>query len=671
MADSIRELRERVKLDYQLAEAAQDRGEANKKIEKILSRIEETESRILEIEEGIEDSLVGQEGLAKKANKLGKKKAKDAEKVLLLGKDNAKVLNKLYSQEEAHLGVVHNILKGNVNLEKDALRIVEDNVDFIENMGSGMVDIAQLEEKLKLLDKDRGDIAKAIGDEGEAYVQSLEDTVKGRLLEQRAMARNESMMGSMDDLSGGMLSKGKGMLKQFKGMGVAGGLVAAGLAAAVAILISFSGKLDKLGEEFGAIGVQSGQLQSNLLQGEVAATRLGKSLEDVISATTAMTDDFGVTLSEASALSGTIVDTSVAIGIGSAEAGKLMGTFKEIVGLSSQQSDNLIKQTYLLATASDVAPRAVMADIAGSTETVAKFTHAGGENIARAAIQARRLGTTFDSIASAAEGMLDFESSIAAEIEAQIFTGKQLNLQRARELSLAGDLEGLQKEITAQVGSEAEFNAMNVLQRQALAKAFGMSVADISKMVSKQEEAVTLAGQLAGQTGFDELVGEKGISTLTRLMGGLKSLGASLTNSLGPALNAVISILIPVAKVLEFLLQLINPIFRAISTVIETVMKPFGTAFGLASPTAPAAAPQFAGLGETQMATMTAGTAGEAAFQNQSMNNMIDSFNTGMDRLVAATDTANTQRSGYYADADTRARRTGGAVRRSFESGVI
>ena len=45
----------------------------------------------------------------------------------------------------------------------------------------------------------------------------------------------------------------------------------------------------------------------------------------------------------------------------------------------------------------------------------------------------------------------------------------------------------MQKEILSQVGSEAEFNNMNRLQRTALAEAFGMNTAELSKMVREQE----------------------------------------------------------------------------------------------------------------------------------------------------------------------------------------
>jgi hypothetical protein len=71
-------------------------------------------------------------------------------------------------------------------------------------------------------------------------------------------------------------------------------------------------------------------------------------------------------------------------------------------------------------------------------------------------------------------------------MEAEILLGRQLNLDKARQLALSGDIEGLQREVLKNVGSESEFNAMNVLQRRALAQSIGISVTELSKMVANQ-----------------------------------------------------------------------------------------------------------------------------------------------------------------------------------------
>ena len=128
--------------------------------------------------------------------------------------------------------------------------------------------------------------------------------------------------------------------------------------------------------------------------------------------------------------------------------------------------------------------------------------------------------------------MLDFQTAIEDAMTASVMIGRQVNIQKLQELSLAGDLEGVSKEQRRLLGDQESFLSMNVLQREALAKAVGLSVDQAAKMLDHEKEAITLAGELGAQKGFEDLVGEKGISTLTQLTGSLKSLGATLTNSL-------------------------------------------------------------------------------------------------------------------------------------------
>ena len=88
-----------------------------------------------------------------------------------------------------------------------------------------------------------------------------------------------------------------------------------------------------------------------------------------------------------------------------------------------------------------------MQDLAENTELFAEFAKDGGKNIAAAAIAARKLGLNLGTVAGIAESLLDFESSIGHEMEASMLIGRQLSLDKARELALTGDLAGLSEEI--------------------------------------------------------------------------------------------------------------------------------------------------------------------------------------------------------------------------------
>jgi len=65
--------------------------------------------------------------------------------------------------------------------------------------------------------------------------------------------------------------------------------------------------------------------------------------------------------------------------------------------------------------------------------------------ISKAVTQAKLLGTNMKDVAAAGKQLLDFESSISAEMNAELLTGKQLNLERARAAALMGDTETLAK----------------------------------------------------------------------------------------------------------------------------------------------------------------------------------------------------------------------------------
>ena len=100
----------------------------------------------------------------------------------------------------------------------------------------------------------------------------------------------------------------------------------------------------------------------------------------------------------------------------------------------------------------------------------------------------------FPTIAFSASNLMSL-SSINAEMEASVLLGRSVNMERARELAFAGDLEGMQKEIMRQVGSEADFLAMNLVQREALAEAAGLTLTDLSKMVAAEEKLMTMSAE--------------------------------------------------------------------------------------------------------------------------------------------------------------------------------
>ena len=164
---------------------------------------------------------------------------------------------------------------------------------------------------------------------------------------------------------------------------------------------------------------------------------------------------------------------------------------------------------------------------------------------------------TLEGVAAAGAQLLNFETSISNELEAELLIGKQINLERARLAALTGDYETLTKEINKNIGDFGDFTKMNVLQQEALAKSVGMTANELSDVLLKNEniEALAQEARLAGdedlakqlearsaQEDFNDAV-EKLKGIFTDIMGG----------PLAGILDVFGSILSTVGSIIKFL----------------------------------------------------------------------------------------------------------------------
>ena len=440
-------------------------------------------------------------------------------------------------------------LQEQINLRKELLKLsyeeqskmdesastLQSRTDILQKIVSASEGALSAEEKSAQYASIRSDLEekiqhyKGIGHTVQADSYALElEVLKTKEDQLEAQSNvNGALKEAGDSLLGGMITKGEQLAETLK---KPGGLLVIGLTAAVALLMTFSKTTDKIGEKFGALGVNN--LSQELREANVVAAGLGRSIDDVGNSLQALADDFGVITQGSKDLLNSITETSVAIGMSNDEGAKLFGTLKSIVGLSDIQAENLAKQTALLADQEGLIPSTVMRDVADSSEEVAKFTKDGGKNIMRAAIEARKLGMSLSQAASMAEGLLDFESSIEKSMEASLMLGRRVNLDRARQLSLAGDMEGALKEMLKQVGTEAEFNRLNVLQRQSLAEALGTNVSQLTKMVQLQGKSTNEMSKLTDMK-IEDLVAEDAISNMTMLNNTMKKISANIQAAIG------------------------------------------------------------------------------------------------------------------------------------------
>ncbi len=195
-------------------------------------------------------------------------------------------------------------------------------------------------------------------------------------------------------------------------------------------------------------------------------------------------------LGDLSAASGEAADDMAALaattGASAQVAGKLQASLQQLPGATQKSSVETAQFAGNLARAANVAPGKVLESMANSSEEMAKFSANGGQNFARAAVGAAKMGVEVAKIANAAESLLEFESSINKQMEASVLLGREINFDKARELAIQGDLMGATQSMLSQLGGEAEFNKMNLIQKKALAESMGMSVADMGKLVKNQ-----------------------------------------------------------------------------------------------------------------------------------------------------------------------------------------
>tara|TARA_B100001093_G_scaffold237161_1_gene227278 strand:+ start:5465 stop:8248 length:2784 start_codon:yes stop_codon:yes gene_type:complete len=119
--------------------------------------------------------------------------------------------------------------------------------------------------------------------------------------------------------------------------------------------------------------------------------------------------------------------------------------------------------------------------------------------LAKTLYTSKKLGLSFAEMESISSSMLDFESSIQNELEAELLTGKNLNLEQARLLALKGDVAGASAEIAKQVGSAEKFGKMNVIQQESLAKAVGLTKDQLANSLIEQE-AIAALSEFEGKT---------------------------------------------------------------------------------------------------------------------------------------------------------------------------
>ena len=242
-----------------------------------------------------------------------------------------------------------------------------------------------------------------------------------------------------------------------------------------------------LGQNLNVSTKQARGLLIPLKAQELKFKAIGLDSEKIKTTLAAISDEFGSLENLTARNAANVSRLAQNTGTSGKEIVQFNKVMMDLTGASFDVATNIAQTAADLAKSANVATGKVLSDIASNAEKFAKFSMDGANGLAEAAVEAAKIGGSLETILTAADKLLDFESSLTAQFKAQVLTGKQLNLEKARQLSLEGDIAGFTQEIQSVIGGLGDLQALNVVQRQAVADAIGVSVRELQRIAAGEQ----------------------------------------------------------------------------------------------------------------------------------------------------------------------------------------
>ena len=174
----------------------------------------------------------------------------------------------------------------------------------------------------------------------------------------------------------------------------------------------------------------------------------------------------------------------------SAETGGELAKLGLLTGKTSKEiTANVLGQSAAMNAANKTAisEKNVLKEVAGLSSSIQLSMGNNAPELAKAVQTAKKFGMELSKVDSIADSLMDFESSITAELEAEMLLGRDINLEKARQFALTNNLAGVAEEVAKITGSAADFSKMGRIEQEALAKAVGMSKEDLAKSLQDKE----------------------------------------------------------------------------------------------------------------------------------------------------------------------------------------
>jgi len=366
-----------------------------------------------------------------------------------------------------------------IDLEKDYVKFLSEEKKYESEKTKNLKEIRGEYSEI-------GDKAKAIGDKVDTFINSLPGgnfLAKSLGVDELGKKMEDEVIGRIQESYMGTQDLGKGFKMAFGPVGIA----LAVLTAVVGAIIAARSAARDLGKEIGVSTSEAAKMLPALKASQFQFKMMGLDGAKLETTLGEIGKEFGSLENMTVANARNIERFAQNSGIAGSEVVKLNKVFMDLDGLSFDAATNVSRVAADLAKAAGVSTTKVIGDMSSAAEKFAEFSQDGAAGMAKAAVEAAKVGASLGTMLGAMDNMLDFESSITAQFEAQVLTGKMINTERARQLSLEGDIAGFQAEVQSIIGSVGDIQSMNVIERRSIAKAIGISVQDLLK-ISRGEQ---------------------------------------------------------------------------------------------------------------------------------------------------------------------------------------
>jgi len=371
-----------------------------------------------------------------------------------------------------------------------------------------------------------------------------------------------------------------------------GGLMTAALAAIVA---SLGTAVDLIEDSFDAarelrteLGVGAERMREFREVTRESATelaRFGLSPGDTTEVAAELAEMFG-SVKTATKLTGRNLDTLVrqsgaiseGFGVGAQEATEIRAEFAEIEKFVGGSAEGAIATAQSLARANEVAPGKVMEDITENVSQLSQFSGNTANSIARAAVEARKFGTSIGSVAEFQEQTLTNITGQIQEIQkANQLIGGQLNSQRLLQASFEGT-EATVAEVRKQLEG-IDFQSLNFYQQRRLSEALpGFSKEELANISKAQEKLEGIEGNTtaiaekvaSGDVSLQQALSSGNVDRFEEIQQQLNALYFTVAEELSPVLiDLAEDVLPPLITTIDVLAPVLQTAARLLGSFLE------------------------------------------------------------------------------------------------------